>query len=127
MELSALEELSRLITEKGRRIVVAKSPIDLESLQESNSIYILQLPDDSHSAGGRIGGFGERRILKVYYFHYENGKCQKVYETEDEEKIAQFELPYHAAGLPVVLPDGTTKVVSGVVDRELVDSYNQIV
>ena len=126
-EMSGLEELSQLIAGKGRRIVVAENPVDLQSLQGSNSVYVLQLPDDSHSAGGRIGGMGERRIVKVYCYHYENGNCRKLYETDDQERLARFELPYHAAGLPVVLPDGTTKVVSGVLDQEFVASYNQIV
>lgn len=105
---------------------MAENPVDLKSLEGSNSIYVLQLPDESHSAGGRIGGLGERRVAKVYYFHYENGNCRKVYETEDEEKISRFELPYHAAGLPVVLPDGSTKVVSGVVDPDFVVAYQQV-
>lgn len=124
--MSALDELSRLLAEKGRRIFVASSPIDLRSLGGTNSIYVLQLPEDSHSAGGRVGGFGERRIVKVYYFHCDGGHCRKVYETDDSSRLGGFELPYHAAGLQVVLPDGSTKVVSGVVDPELVSSYSQV-
>jgi hypothetical protein len=123
---SGLEELSKLLAEKGRRIIVAENPVDLKSLEGNNSIYVLQLPDESHSAGGRIGGLGERRLVKVYYFHYQNGVCRKVYETDDETKISRFELPYHAAGLPVVLPDGSTKVVSGVVDPDFVVAYQQV-
>jgi len=34
-------------------------------------------------------------------------------------------LPYHAAGLSVVLPDGSEKVVSGVVDEEFIRTYNE--
>jgi hypothetical protein len=125
--MSALDELARLLAEKGRRIFVADNPIDLTSLEGTRSIYVLQLLEDSHSAGGRVGGFGERRIEKLYYFHLEGAHCRKVYETEDSRRLGRFELPYHAAGLQVVLPDGSTRVVSGVVDSELVSSYSQVI
>ena len=44
-------------------------------------------------------------------------------ELEDEEKIQSIELPYHATAFPVVLPGGREKLLTGVVDRELVASY----
>ena len=34
-------------------------------------------------------------------------------------------MPYHAAGLSVVLPDGSEKVVSGVVDEAFIRTYNE--
>ena len=73
-----------------------------------------------------MGGIGERRIQKLYCFRLENGKWMKIYETEDEEKLEKFELPYHAAGLTVILPDGAERVVSGVVDEEFVQKYDEI-
>ena len=51
----------------------------------------------------------------------------KLYETESAEKLERFNLPYHAAGLSVRLLDQSEKVVSGVVDPELVGEYNKIV
>ncbi len=51
----------------------------------------------------------------------------KVYETDTLEKLERFELPYHAAGMSVILPDGTERVVSGVVDPELIQKYNEVV
>jgi hypothetical protein len=125
--LTALEELTRLVSEKGRKVLVAEKPVDLRTLQESNSIYILQLPEGSSAAGGRAGGFGERRVEKLYRFHIEDGQCRKLYEVDGEDKLERFELPYHAAGTPVILPDGTEHVMSGVIDPEFVESYNQIV
>jgi hypothetical protein len=77
------------------------------------------------SAGGRVGGIGERRLEKLYCFRQENGRWFKVYETDNLEKLERFELPYHAAGLSVVLPDGTEKVVSGVIDEEFIQKYNE--
>jgi hypothetical protein len=79
------------------------------------------------AAGGRIGGIGERRIEKAYCFRQVEGSWVKVYETETLEKLERFELPYHAAGMSVILPDGSERVVSGVVDQELIQRYNEVV
>ncbi len=125
--MSPLEELTRLVSEKGRKILVAENPVDLKTLQGKNSVFILQLPEGSSAAGGRAGGFGERRLEKLYCFHYEDGACRKLYEVDSPEKLERFDLPYHAAGTPVILPDGSEKVMSGVIDPEFVESYKQIV
>lgn len=127
IDLSTLEELTLLLAEKSRRIFVAEASIDLRSSEGTNCVYVLQLPTSAPgAAGGRIGGIGERRIQKLYCFRLENGKWMKIYETEDEGKLEKFELPYHAAGLTVILPDGTERVVSGVIDEEFVQKYDQI-
>jgi len=125
--MSALEELSHLISQKGRRIMVAQNPVDLKTLHGENSVFILQLPEGSLAAGGRAGGFGERRVEKIYAFHYQDGACKKLFEVDSSEKLDRFELPYHAAGTPVILPDGSEKVISGVIDPEFVESYKAIV
>jgi hypothetical protein len=127
IDLSTLEELTLLLAEKSRRIFVAQASIDLRSSEGTNCVYVLQLPTSATgAAGGRIGGIGERRIQKLYCFRLENGKWMKIYEIEDEGKLGRFELPYHAAGLTVIFPDGTERVVSGVVDEEFVQKYDQI-
>jgi hypothetical protein len=123
--LTALEELVQLATEKSRRIFVAERPVDLRATQGKNCIYVLQLPVSAPgSAGGRVGGIGERKIQKLYCFHQENENWFKIYETESLDKLEKFELPYHAAGLTVTLADGTERVVSGVVDEEFIRIYN---
>jgi len=109
------EELARLISEKGRKILVAENPVDLKSLQGENFVYLLQLPEGSTAAGGRAGGFGERRVERLYAFHYSNGSCRKLFEVDSP-----------AAGMQVLLPDGTERIISGVVDPEFVASYKQI-
>lgn len=124
--MAPLEELARLLSEKGRKILVAENPVDLKTLRGENSVYILQLPEGSTAAGGRAGGFGERRLEKLYAFHYSNGSCRKLFEVDSQEKLERFELPYHAAGMSVLLPDGTERIISGVVDPEFVASYKQI-
>jgi hypothetical protein len=124
--LTPLEELTQLVSEKSRRIFVTENPVDLTMTEGQNCVYVLQLPVMAlGAAGGRIGGIGERKIQKIYCFRQENGRWLKVYETEDMERLDKFDLPYHAAGLPIVTPDGTERVVSGVMDQEFIRKYNE--
>jgi len=126
--LTALEELTQLVSETSRRIFVSQYPIDLSVPKGHNFVYVLQLPDEAFgSAGGRIGGIGERKVLKISCFKQENGNWIKLYDSDNDEKLEKFELPYHAAGLTVILPDRTERVVSGVVDQEFVLSYNETI
>jgi hypothetical protein len=126
--LTSLEELARLLSEKSRRIFVAENPIDLRVSDGGNCVYVLQLPENvAGAAGGRIGGIGERRIVKLYCYRQGDGNWIKVYETDDDEILGQLELPYSAAGLTAILPDGSEKVVTGLVDQQLVQSYNQTI
>ena len=123
-----MEELARLARERSRRLFVAEMPIDLTTNAGSNCVFVLELPGAAlGAAGGRIGGIGERRIEKAYCFRQVDGSWIKVYETDALEKLARFELPYHATGMSLVLPDGSDRVVSGVVDQELIQRYNEIV
>jgi len=126
--MTDFDELSQLAGEGGRRIFVAQNPIDLRATQGANRLYILELPvDRSGAAGGRIGGIGERKIQKLRCFQLDNGKCTKIRDVEDAENLERFELPYSATGMSVILPDGTEKIVTGVVDSDLVEQYNAII
>lgn len=101
--------------------------VDLKKLDESNTIFVLQLPEGfSTATGSRGGGFGDRRVLKVYCFKCAAGDCMKISESSDKSVTEKLELPYHAAAFPIVLPDGKEKVVSGVADIELVDAYRKV-
>jgi hypothetical protein len=125
--MTPLEELASLISEKGRRLFVAENEVNLKSLQGENSIFVLQLPEAGMAAGGRAGGFGERRVEKLYAFHYSNGVCRKLFELASPEKLERFEVPYHASGTPMILPDGSERIVSGVIDPGFVESYKRVV
>jgi len=105
---------------------VAERPIDLTKLDEPNTIFVLQLPEGfSTAAGSRGGGFGERRVLKIYEYVCGHGDCKKVNEFEGQEATETVDLPYHAAAFPITLPDGREKLVSGVADAEFVAAYRR--
>ena len=84
---------------------------------------MLKLAEGSLASGGRGGGFGERRVVKVLLFRCSEGACEKLFETEDEARVAQFEVPYYVARLPVTLADGTESMGYGVVEPELVGQF----
>ncbi|MDA4111352.1 MAG: hypothetical protein OK439_02355 [Thaumarchaeota archaeon] len=99
-------------------------PINLKKLDEPNTIFVLQLPEGfSTATGSRGGGFGDRRILKVYQYECGQGDCRKVNEFDNKEITEMLDLPYHAAAFPIILPDGKEKLVSGVADIDLVAAY----
>jgi len=121
-----LEELVSLIKSNRRCLYVAERPIDLTRLDEPNVIFILQLPEGfSTAAGSRGGGFGDRRVLKVYQYSCGAGDGKKVRESDSEEVTEKLDLPYHAAAFPIILPDGKEKLVSGVADAEFVAAYQR--
>lgn len=123
---SDLREFVGLIESRMRCVYVAERPIDLTKLDKPNTIFVLQLPEGfSTAAGSRGGGFGERRILKVYQYVCGQGDCKKVCERESPEVTETLDLPYHAAAFPITLPDGREKLVSGVADAEFVAAYER--
>jgi hypothetical protein len=123
--MAGADEFIALINSNGRRVFVTDELIDLSRLDKPNEIYVLQLPDNSTAAGGRGGGFGERHVIKAYHFRCGNGYCMKVAEFDDAENLESLDLPYHATGFPIILPDGKEKLVSGVADKQLVVSYRE--
>lgn len=125
--MTPLEELTTLIKEKASirsALVVSETDILLHSPKERNEVYILELSSSS-AAGGRVGGFGQRSIQKVYAFILENGVWMKTVETSDHSSLAGFEPPYQGAAMPIQLQDGSETIVAGVVDLELVKEYNR--
>jgi hypothetical protein len=94
----------------------------MKDLTEVNRIFVLQLPDQSTATGGRGGGLGERRIVRIYCFEFGNGECRKLREIEDDERLDAIDLPYHATAMAVTLPNGSEKLVTGVVDPDFVAS-----
>lgn len=121
--MAGADEFIALIESSGRRVFVAEEAIDLGRLDRPNEIYVLQMPEGSTAAGGRGGGMGERRVVKVFHYSCGNGECRKAGEVDDNEKIERLDLPYHATAFAIILPGGGEKLVTGVADRELAASY----
>jgi hypothetical protein len=118
--MSPIEELSGLLSGPSRVIVIARRDVNLQSLAGKNDLILLKMAEGSLAAGGRGGGFGERRVVMVAHFRYRDGLCQKLFETIDEGKAAQFEVPYYVARMPLTLRDGTDAMGYGVVDEDAV-------
>ena len=121
--MAGADEFIALIESMGRRVLVTDELIDLGRLDQANEIYVLQMLSASTAAGGRGGGMGDRRVVKVYHFTCGQGECKNVGETEDAEKIESLDLPYHATAFPILLPDGKEKLVSGVADKVMTTAY----
>jgi hypothetical protein len=110
-----------------RKIVVAESEVFLDK-QIKNDIFILLVEESTGSAGGRAAGFGYRRVERIYGFScYEGGKCTKFFDTTEQDKIDQFDIPYSAVAMDIKLSDGRTYVVQGVVDPNFVATYRSVV
>lgn len=121
--MDGLPEFRELVNARGRKVFVASRPIDLRAASTPNDVFILQLPDGSTAAGGRGGGFGERRIVRVYHFEFGPDGCRKVSEVEDDVKLDQLDLPYHATAMPIMDEQGNEILVSGVIDPPFAESY----
>ena len=121
-----LQEFVGLVESRMRCLYVAERPIDLTNVDEPNVIFVLQLPEGFATAvGSRGGGFGERRLIKVYQYSCGHGDFKKVGVYESQEMTEKLDLPYHAAAFPITLPDGREKLVSGVADAEFVAAYRR--
>jgi hypothetical protein len=114
--------LDSVFLDRSRKIVVCKNEIDL-SKKNDNIIFILSVEESSGSAGGRIGGAGVRRIGKIDCFKITTENVEKIFETENEDIISNFEVPLSAVAMDIKLSNSTPKVIQGIVDEELVESY----
>lgn len=121
--MTPLDELSGMLQGPSRAVVIAKSDVDLQSLAGENDLFVLVLPEGSSAAGGRGGGFGERKVVKVARFRYSNGVCEKMYDAVDDSHVSEFEVPFHVARMPMTLRDGTSSVGYGVVDPDVVSEF----
>ena len=123
--MSPLEEISSILGGGRRVIVISEKDVNLKTMEGSNSLFLLSLAEGSLASGGRGGGFGERRVVKVSHFRYRDGVCEKLFETADESKVALFEIPFYVARTPLTLSDGSESVGYGVVEPELVKSFSE--
>jgi hypothetical protein len=120
------ESLSMIFLDGLRKIVVCKNDINL-SKKSDNTIFILFVEESKGSAGGRIGGAGFRRISRIICYDMRNGIEKKIFETQDDCVISNFEIPLSAVAMDIELSNGTPKVVQGIVDEDLVNSYLKLI
>ena len=118
--MGPLQELSALITGESRVVVIAERDVDLRPSPQSNRLIILRIAAGSHAAGGRGGGYGERRVVNVSCYVASGGAWSKVFETNKESEAAGFEVPYYVSRIPITLADGTETMGYGVVEPGLV-------
>lgn len=119
------DDLAGLLQSGIRFVLVAQKPIDLGRLGETNSIFVLELPEGIRTAMGSRRAAG-RSLLKVYWFDCGGMQCKRVGEFDDDERLDRLDLPYHATALGVVMPDGTERLFAGVVDEELASAYAKV-
>ena len=116
--------LDEILQLPQRKLVVASGDVVLDSAAR-NEIFILMVEESRGSAGGRAAGGGHRKITRIYGFACEAG-CSKVFETDDAQKIEQFDIPYSAVAMDIKLSSGQPYVVQGVIDPEMIASYKTL-
>jgi hypothetical protein len=120
------KSLDGTFLEGARKIVVCKADIDL-SKNNDNTIFVLYVEESLGSAGGRIGGAGFRRISRIVCYNTISGIEKKIFETQDDDVISNFEIPMSAVAMDIGLSNGIIKVVQGIVDEDLVNSYLKLI
>jgi len=118
--LTPIEELVSHLSGSSQAIVISNRDVDLRPGSEDNRLFILKIGEGSLAAGGRGGGFGERKVTGVLCFDLCKGEWVKRFEAQGEEGAYGFEVPYYVSRLPLVLADGTEAMGYGVIDPPLV-------
>lgn len=117
--MDALDELVSNLTGASRAIVIAEKDVDLRTTSGDNRIFVLRIGEGSLAAGGRGGGFGERKVTSVRCFELRDA-AWKVLFRADGEKSGDYEVPYYVSRLPMTMADGSDSMGYGVVDPALV-------
>jgi hypothetical protein len=119
--------LNEVIKLPKRKLVVSSSEIILDKKNYENIVFILMVEESFGSAGGRGGGSGNRKIDKIMGFNIDNNKKDLIFQTEDQNIIENFDIPYSAVAMDIILESGQQFVVQGIVDQEMIKSYMKII
>ena len=117
-KVSAILQLPR------RKLIVSSQEINLnivDGSKEENTIFVLMVKESSGSAGGRGGGSGMRKIDRIVAFKITGNSDEQIYETQDSQEIEEFDIPYSAVAMDIVLESGVPSVVQGVIDPDMVN------
>jgi len=123
-------KVSEILQLPKRKLIVSSHEINLRIVnnnKEENTIFILMVKESSGSAGGRGGGSGMRKIDKILAFKLTGNKDEQIYETQDSQVIEEFDIPYSAVAMDIVLESGLPSVVQGVIDPDMVNRYLELI
>jgi hypothetical protein len=120
------DSLDEILQLPQRKLVVAQNDVMLDS-PARNEIFILMVEESRGSAGGRAAGGGHRKITKIYGFACDAGWRKKTFETDEPQKVEQFDIPYSAVAMDIKLSNGVPYVVQGIVDPEMIAGYKALV
>lgn len=123
--MDALSEIASHLSGGARAIVIAQKDIDLRPGSPDNRVFILKIGEGSSAAGGRGGGFGERKVSAVFCYELKGGKWTKLLDA-GEGALANYEVPYYVSRLPLVLADGSELMGYGAVEPELVEEMSRM-
>src|SRR5919112_2535966 len=110
-----------------RKLIVSSNDIILDKKNHENIVFILMVEESFGSAGGRGGGSGNRKIDKIMGFRINNNKKDLIFQTEDQNVIEKFDIPYSAVAMDIILESGQQFVVQGIVDKTMIKSYMKII
>ena len=68
-----------------------------------------------------------RKIDRILAFKITGNVDEQIFETQDSQEIEEFDIPYSAVAMDIVLESGVPYVVQGVVDPDLVNRYLEII
>jgi hypothetical protein len=122
-----VSEILRLPT---RKLIVSSQEINLASVDgivRENTIFVLIVKESSGSAGGRGGGSGMRKIDRILAFKITGKGDEQIYETQDSQEIEEFDIPYSAVAMDIVMESGVPSVVQGVIDTDMVEGYLELI
>ena len=122
--------VSEILNLPMRKLIVSSQEINLNAVDgrmKENTIFVLLVKESSGSAGGRGGGSGMRKIDRIFGFKIFGNSDEQIYETEDPQEIEEFEIPYSAVAMDIVLESGVSSVVQGVIDPNMVSEYLKLI
>ncbi|MCI0559682.1 MAG: hypothetical protein MN733_14430 [Nitrososphaera sp.] len=121
--MSMPNSIDEILLLPQRKLLVSQKDVHLDDRAARNHIFILMVEESRGSAGGRAAGSGSRRVDRIYGFACQGGECSKFFETDDQSRIEQFDIPYSAVAMDIRRSDGTAYVVQGIVDPEMISRY----
>jgi hypothetical protein len=123
-------KVSEILNLPMRKLIISSQEINLNAADgrvKENTIFVLMVKESSGSAGGRGGGSGMRKIDRIIGFEIIGNSDEQIYETDDPQEIEEFEIPYSAVAMDIVLESGVSSVVQGVIDPNMVNEYLKII